>query len=127
MERWQVLGRHPLIICDTGHNEGGLREVVGQIARIPYRKLHFVFGAVNDKDLTVIFRLLPPDARYYFCKPDIPRGLDAVELKTRAMEAGLNGQAYASVREAKDAALLAAGESDLVFISGSIFVVAEVV
>jgi dihydrofolate synthase / folylpolyglutamate synthase len=124
--RWQVIGKHPLIICDTGHNEGGIREVVGQIGRTPHRKLHFVFGAVADKDLTGILALLPRDATYYFCKADVPRGLDAGELARQAAAVGLEGEYYSSVRDAFSAARSAAGPDDLVFVGGSTFVVAEV-
>lgn len=124
--RWQVLSKSPLTICDTGHNEGGLREVVRQIRNTPHDKLHFVFGAAEDKDLTEILKLLPPEAIYYFCKADVPRGLDAVALATRAAHAGLNGRYYSSVKTALAAAQIAAQPNDLIFIGGSTFVVAEV-
>ena len=125
--RWQILSRKPLTICDTGHNEGGLREVLSQISSMPQHHLHFVFGVVNDKHLDPIFSMLPRDATYYFCKPDIPRGLDAANLQQQANDAGLYGLCYPSVKAALCAARLASGENDLIFIGGSTFVVAEVV
>ena len=82
--RWEVLNRNPLTICDTGHNPEGIREVLKNIAAVPYKQLHFVIGMVNDKDITKILAMLPADARYYFCKPDIPRGLEAESLKRKA-------------------------------------------
>jgi len=75
--RWEVLNRHPLTICDTGHNPEGMQEVLQNIASIKYDKLHFVIGVVNDKDISKILTMLPQNAAYYFCKPDIPRGLEA--------------------------------------------------
>ena len=96
--RWQILGRKPLTICDTGHNEGGLQEVIAQIAATPHRHLHFVFGVVNDKDLPPILKLLPKNATYYFCKPDIPRGLGADVLQQQGRTAGMQGQCYPSVK-----------------------------
>lgn len=125
--RWQVLSANPLTICDTGHNEGGLREVLSQIAATPHRQLHFVFGVVNDKNLVPILPMLPNNATFYFCKPDIPRGLDAQILHSQAVSAGLRGNAYNSVKEALKIAQENAGVDDLVFIGGSTFVVAEVV
>jgi len=125
MGRWQILSRRPLTICDTGHNEGGLREVIHQIDMTPHAHLHFVFGVVNDKHLPPILSLLPKNATYYFCKPDIPRGLDAHELMHQALNAGLKGECYGSVKSALEAANQSAGEKDLIFISGSTFVVAE--
>jgi dihydrofolate synthase/folylpolyglutamate synthase len=125
--RWQVLARNPLTICDTGHNEAGLAEVLAQVASTPHEHLHFVFGVVNDKHLAPIFNMLPHGATFYFCKPDIPRGLDAAQLQQQAMEAGFHGETYPTVQEALRAAQMAAKGKDLVFVGGSTFVVAEVV
>jgi dihydrofolate synthase/folylpolyglutamate synthase len=125
--RWQIIGRNPLTICDTGHNEGGLKEVIAQIAATPHQHLHFVFGVVNDKHLDPILRMLPKDATYYYCKPDIPRGLDEHELEKKASDAGMKGNCHPSVNAALKAAQKNAGENDLVFVGGSTFVVAEVV
>jgi dihydrofolate synthase/folylpolyglutamate synthase len=125
--RWQILSDSPLTICDTGHNEAGLKEVLTQIAETPHRKLHFVFGIVTDKAMDPLLRMLPRNAFYYFCKADIPRGLDAEELRKKATEAGLSGEAFPSVKAAIAAAHERAGKNDLVFIGGSTFVVAEAV
>ena len=125
--RWEVLSRHPLTICDTGHNPEGMQEVLQNIAAVAYTKLHFVLGVVNDKDISKILTILPTNARYYFCKPDIPRGLDAQSLWLKAEGFGLHGAAYSSVKAALEAAQQAAGDGDLVFVGGSTFVVAEVV
>jgi len=125
--RWEVLGHHPLTICDTGHNPEGIAEVLKNIKNVSYQKLHFVMGVVNDKDISKILALLPPKAIYYFCKPNIPRGLDADSLKQQAANFGLIGRNYPSVKDAFKAAQTNAGENDLVFVGGSTFVVAEVV
>ncbi len=124
--RWQVLRKRPLTICDVGHNKEGIEVVVSQIRKIPFEKLHFVFGMVNDKDLALILPLLPAEAVYYFCKPDIPRGIDAELLQEHASRFGLRGNAYSSVTVAYRAAMSSAGRNDLVFAGGSTFVVAEI-
>ena len=125
--RWQLLGEDPIILCDSAHNEAGLRFVVEQLARIPHEQLHIVLGVVNDKDLSKVFPYLPRDARYYFSRPDVPRGLDAQELADRAHTAGIVGSVHTSVTDALASAKKAAGKDDLIFVGGSIFVVAEVV
>ncbi|RFZ82141.1 bifunctional folylpolyglutamate synthase/dihydrofolate synthase [Mucilaginibacter terrenus] len=125
--RWEVLNTSPLTICDTGHNPEGIQEVLKNIASVKYSKLHFVIGMVNDKDIRKVLNMLPANATYYFCRPDIPRGLEAESLKQQANAIGLNGTVYASVKEAVAAAKVAADNNDLVFIGGSTFVVAEVV
>ena len=123
--RWQVLGHRPKVVCDTAHNKEGLESVMDQLRQEKYAKLHFVLGVVNDKKLENIFPLLPKDATYYFCKPDIPRGLPEEILQNEAFKAGLKGEAFDSVGSAYQKALQNAGENDFVYVGGSTFVVAE--
>jgi len=125
--RWETLSQNPLTICDTGHNPDGIEEVMKNIAAVKYNHLHMVIGMVNDKDTGKVLPMFPKDATYYFCKPDIPRGLDAEIMKTQAEAHDLIGDAYPSVKEALLSAQKNAGNDDLVFIGGSTFVVAEVV
>lgn len=124
--RWQVLSHKPLIICDTGHNKEGLTYVMNQIKRIPRTKLLFVLGFVNDKDLSLILPLFPSDADYYFTKASVPRALDEKILMSVASKYNLQGRSFPSVKAALEAAKDAAVETDLIFIGGSTFIVAEV-
>jgi dihydrofolate synthase / folylpolyglutamate synthase len=125
--RWQVIGTHPLIICDSGHNADGIKQVVENINNTPHRRLHLVFGMVNDKSIESILKLLPGNAQYYFCKPAIPRGLDAAILAKEAQRLGLTGAVFSSVQHALETAKSAAASNDLIVVGGSTFVVAEVV
>jgi dihydrofolate synthase/folylpolyglutamate synthase len=127
MGRWQTLQANPKVVCDTGHNKEGLTYVMSQLLNETFDALHMVFGVVNDKDLSSIVELLPKKATYYFCKPDIPRGLDSQKLKKILNSCGLKGEAYSSVNEAYNTALDRAGTNDFVFIGGSTFVVAEII
>lgn len=127
MGRWQILNNDPLTIADTGHNVDGIREVIRQLAEMNYNKLHFVIGMVNDKDIDHVLQLLPHNCEYYFCKADIPRGLDATVLAQKAFDYGLRGKVYDSVRDAYRSAVNAANFDDVVFVGGSNFIVAEVV
>jgi dihydrofolate synthase/folylpolyglutamate synthase len=123
--RWQMLQRHPFTICDIGHNVDGIGEVVKQLNITPHNNLHIVFGVVSDKDIIGMLELLPKEAVYYFCNANLPRAMNAELLADKARRIGLNGNAWTSVSEAKEAAIRAAGNDDLVFIGGSAFVVAE--
>ncbi len=127
MGRWQKLQDSPTVIVDSAHNEGGIHWVVKMLDGLPHQHLHIVFGAVKDKDLSKMLQLLPADAAYYWCKADIPRGLDAASLQSQAATFGLKGRAYSSVKNAFKAAKRRARPEDLVFVGGSIFVVAEVI
>src|SRR5690606_27567186 len=112
--------------CDTAHNSHGLKIVLKQIERQSHKALHVVFGVVNDKDLSDVLPLMPKNAVYYFCKPNIPRGLDANMLQAEAGKYNLDGAIYDSVAEAYNAALHNAAEDDFIFVGGSTFVVAEI-
>ena len=125
--RWQKINDKPLAIADTGHNPHGLKYVLSQLEQLSYRELHFVLGMVNDKDIQTVLSILPKNAIYYFCKADIPRGMDARLLMNEAHKFGLRGEFYISVSEAYSNALNRASEEDVVFVGGSTFTVAEVV
>ncbi len=124
--RWQKLRDEPLTICDTGHNPDGIREVVNQIQSIPHHHLHFVFGAVKEKDISEVLQCLPKAATYYFCQAKIPRALDAAVLAKEATAFGLSGVIIPDVNEALKVATRNALKDDLIFIGGSTFVVAEI-
>lgn len=123
--RWQQLGEFPKVICDTAHNKNGLEIVLSQIQKETFEKLHIVLGVVNDKDLDEVLPLFPENAIYYFCKPNIPRGLDATILQEKAKKQNLAGNTYNSVTEAYMSAKNNATKNDFIFIGGSTFVVAE--
>lgn len=125
--RWQQIGSHPTILCDSAHNEAGLSAAFQAVKGMSFEQLHIVTGFVNDKDLGKALRQFPSTARYYFAKANIPRGLDARELQQAAAAEGLEGRAYSSVKNALKAARRKAAPSDLILVIGSIFVVAEVI
>ncbi|GAB4326852.1 MAG: folylpolyglutamate synthase/dihydrofolate synthase family protein [Flammeovirgaceae bacterium] len=128
--RWQKIHDQPRIICDIGHNEDGIRQVLESLAfehnRKPYKQLHWVFGAVNDKDLSKVLKLLPKNAQYYFCQASIPRALDVNILAEQAKSFGLNGSIVKDVNKALQTAKQIAEKEDFILVGGSTFVVAEV-
>ena len=123
--RYQVLKKYPKVVCDTAHNSEGLKLVLTQIETEVYDNLHIVLGVVNDKNLNNMLNIFPKKATYYFCKPNIPRGLDADILKQSASSFSLIGETYKSVETAYKQALHNAKKNDLIYIGGSTFVVAE--
>lgn len=123
--RWQTLSKDPLVICDTGHNEHGFKQVLENIQKLQTNRLHMVIGMMKDKDIDSILGCMPSDATYYFCKPQLPRAMESEQLKQKAAVHGLFGTAHKSVIEAVDSALEAYQSGSLIFIGGSTFVVAE--
>jgi dihydrofolate synthase/folylpolyglutamate synthase len=126
MGRWQILGNEPKIVCDTGHNVNGIEMIIQQIAMQKFDKLHLVIGMVKDKDINKILALLPVNAQYYWCKAQLPRALNEIELQTQAKQFHLKGNAFETVALAFESAKLNATKNDFIFVGGSTFVVAEV-
>lgn len=125
--RWQQIHSSPKVICDTAHNSHGLKIVLNQIQKENFEHLYFVLGVVNDKDLDDILPLFPKNAQYFFCKPNVPRGLDEKILQKKAAEFDLKGGVCDSVSMAYETALAVSSEKDFIYIGGSTFVVAEIV
>ncbi len=132
--RWEVISDTPLTICDTGHNEAGIRSNVAQLERLLSERarkgdgtprLRIVMGFVADKDLDHILPLFPKDAIYYLTQAQIPRALDYRELHKRVTELGYDATAWPTVREAYEASLANADPDDILFIGGSTFIVAD--
>ncbi|WP_067034489.1 bifunctional folylpolyglutamate synthase/dihydrofolate synthase [Allomuricauda sp. CP2A] len=125
--RWQILQEKPMVVCDTAHNKEGLYYVLRQIAKQQYEQLHIVLGFVSDKDVKGVLALFPREAKYYFVKPNISRGMDVKLLSELAHSQGIEGEVFNSVEEGLKAALAAAKSDDFIYVGGSTFVVAEIV
>ncbi len=125
--RWQILQHHPMILCDTAHNEAGINYITTQLNTLSYQNLYVVLGMVKDKDIDKILSLLPINAWYFFTQPSIPRALDKEVLFEKAIKAGLKGELAENVQEALTKAKLRANKDDLIYIGGSTFVVAEII
>ena len=123
--RWQVIRRHPLIVCDTGHNPGGFQYLVKQISAQRCDKLHIVFGMVADKDVRSVINSLPMHAEYYFTQSSVKRSMPAEQLASIAGKSGLKGKTFHDVASAFEAARTNAGPSDFIFVGGSSYVVAD--
>ncbi|MGB3466140.1 MAG: folylpolyglutamate synthase/dihydrofolate synthase family protein [Cyclobacteriaceae bacterium] len=124
--RWQKLGDNPLMITDVGHNTDGWKDILAHMATIEFRQLHIVLGMVADKEADTIFDLLPSDAIYYLCEPNIPRAMPVRKLAEHARKAGFTYTTVGDVNECIDLARQNAGKDDFIFIGGSTFVVAEI-
>ncbi len=123
--RWQVVHRSPMVVCDTGHNVGGWQYISEQLRNVKCRKMHIVFGMVNDKDVQGVMALLPKDAVYNFTEPHSKRALASATLHRLAASYGLKGYAYPTVREAYEAAMAVAQVDDFIFVGGSSYVVGD--
>ena len=124
--RWQILSDQPLTICDTGHNESGIKEILDQLSTYSYQTLWMILGMVQDKDVSKVLSILPKSAKYIFCQANLPRAMPAQLLADKASEFEISGEVIPDVNEALTFARKNASENDLIFIGGSTFVVAEI-
>jgi dihydrofolate synthase/folylpolyglutamate synthase len=125
MGRWQLLGKDPLIVADMGHNREALERIGASLKEQSYRKLHYVFGSVNDKDWDEALKAIPKGSAFYPCQPAVPRAMPVEELREKLRSQGISSEPYHTVEEAYRAALAKAEKEDLILIGGSAFVVAE--
>ena len=123
--RWQILSENPLTICDTGHNEHGLLEVLRHINKLNVKQKYFILGFVKDKDVANILRLFPKDAKYFFCQADSPRSMPVENLIELAKSYNISGYSILNVNDALKEVNKLAAKDDFIFIGGSTFVVAE--
>lgn len=123
--RWETLSTTPLTICDTGHNEEGIKAIVNQLKSIPHNELHFIITVVNDKDISAILKLLPTTARYYVSEAKIPRALKKEVLLDLMEKNGFESHIYDTIKDAILSAQNNANQDDIIFIGGSTFTVAE--
>ena len=126
MGRWQLISENPRIICDTGHNEAGIKFVVNQLLHEKFVNLRIIIGMVSDKKIDKVLELLPKNAIYYFTKAQIPRALNEIDLQKQGGECGLKGDVYPTIKQALEQAKLDYREGDLIFVGGSNFTVAEI-
>jgi dihydrofolate synthase/folylpolyglutamate synthase len=124
--RWDVLQKEPLMICDTAHNEDGVKEAMRQLQTLTRRKLWMIWGMVNDKDHHKVISLLPENALYIACQPDIPRALSSAQMNEMLLKSGRKSREIPKVEEAISFVLSQAEKQDLIYIGGSTFTVASI-
>jgi dihydrofolate synthase/folylpolyglutamate synthase len=125
MGRWQILQKEPLVVADMGHNREAIDAVRETLDREDYRKLHWVFGSVDDKEWDETLRKVPENCSFYPCQADVPRAMPIETLRDKLAEHGFPTASYGSVKDAYEAARGEADEEDIILIGGSAFVVAE--
>ncbi|HET7118863.1 MAG TPA: folylpolyglutamate synthase/dihydrofolate synthase family protein [Hanamia sp.] len=124
--RWEVIHEEPTIVLDVAHNEDGIKQLINQINKSKFNKLHIVFGMVKDKDIEKVLEQFPENAIYYFTKAQNPRALPEEELLQRAQQFNLKGTSFSTVINAVKSAMDNSSAEDLIIVCGSVFVVGEV-
>lgn len=127
--RFERLSEDPIVIYDGGHNPQGIAAAKQSIkAYFGEKRVLLLSGLMGDKDYTLMVNELAPIAdKVYTVTPDNPRSLPAEELATVYRSVGADATAFASVREAVEAAMQDAKEMKKpLFILGSLYLYCEI-
>jgi dihydrofolate synthase/folylpolyglutamate synthase len=129
--RFQVLPARagwPEIVLDVAHNPAGawaLRSALSE--RYDNRPLIFVFGAMRDKAISEMAEILFPQAELVIAtRPENPRSASPEEIEQAGSRTGTAIEAFAEVEVALERARDRAGPETVLVVTGSIYLVGEV-
>jgi dihydrofolate synthase/folylpolyglutamate synthase len=128
--RFEIIAREPLMIFDGAHNPQGIRSAVASIHRyFGEEKVYLLTGVLRDKDYTAIAADLSTVAsRAFTLTPDSPRALSAADYAKTLRSAGMEAEAFESLRDALSAAWAAAKADGVPLIClGSLYVYASLI
>lgn len=123
--RFQTIKWHPRVVADTAHNAPGILALREMIATIPHTQLRIVIGLVADKNPEKILDELPRQALFYLCKADSPRSMPVQELAKHFKRNSLIYREFNNVNSALQQTIYDSTDSELIVVTGSNFVVAE--
>ena len=126
--RFEILGENPVFVLDGAHNPHGMRATVESLCdHFGGRKIHFVVGAMADKDVKGMMGMLLPLADSFIAvKPDNPRAMKAEDLAKLLSELGAKAQSCDTVAQGVKTALDRAGNDGIVACLGSLYFSGEI-
>jgi len=125
--RLEVAARHPLIVLDGAHNPAAAEALALALPEaLAWERLHLVVGLLSNKDLDGFADLLAPLAdAVYACATESVRARRPEGVAAAFSSRGVAAEAFESVPEALAAARDAAGDDDLILVTGSLYTVAD--
>jgi len=124
--RWQVVQNSPKVILDIGHNREALTLISQQLNKISYSKLYLVMGFIKEREINSLLSLFPKEANFYLSSPNIERAMPLTILKSFLKSSDLKINYFKSIPIAYEMAISNSGPDDLIFVTGSTFVVADI-
>jgi dihydrofolate synthase/folylpolyglutamate synthase len=128
--RMQVLahgGGSPTLLADCAHNVDSAQKLAYTLENdFEYEKLVFIIGTTADKDVKGIMNTLLPISNLVFLTTSgHPRASDPDDMVRIASELGYESQALSNLEEAIRAARRETNAGDLICVTGSIFMVGD--
>ncbi len=124
--RWQVVQNSPKVILDIGHNREALTLISQQLSEISYGKLYLVMGFIKEREINSLLSLFPKESNFYLSSPNIERAMPLKILKSFLESSDLKINYFKSIPIAYKMAISNSGPDDLIFVTGSTFVVADI-
>jgi len=124
--RMEVLGRAPLVVVDGAHNPYSVQRLLDTLGEyLDFERVHVIFGAgMTHRPKALIELLLPASHSAHMVRAPHPKATPPDELVEMAQEMGHKARAWDSLQGALEGVVRDAETSDLVLITGSLFVVA---
>ena len=125
--RFQVVGRHPLVVLDGAHNPDSARKLRETIERyLRAQKAVFVVGASSDKDIKgIVTELAPITGKVVATRAGHPRAMAPERIVSEFTAHKISAEIAPDVPAAVKRAVALAGENGFVCVTGSLFIVAE--
>ena len=123
--RLSIIQRNPLVLADVAHNPEAMRTLCTSLRQLHLRKIHIVFGLMQDKNYRQIISVLQHVARDVFIvKAHTERSRCAAELAKEFRHFGVPAKEFDDVVSGVSSALRQHDRVP-VLITGSHFVVGE--
>jgi len=125
--RFQILQEHPTVLVDGAHNVTSMRGLVSNIkAYFSYKRIFLVFGTSCDKDIPgIVNELVPLAPQVIVTRTAHSRAAPLSTLTAEFTKRGIEPETGETVSEAISRALSLADRTDIICVTGSLFVVAE--
>jgi dihydrofolate synthase/folylpolyglutamate synthase len=125
--RFQILQQHPTVLVDGAHNVASMKRLVSNIkAYFNYQRIFLVFGISCDKDIPgIVNELVPLSPQVIVTRTTHSRAAPLSTLAAEFSKRGIEPEIRETVTEAISRALSLADRTDIVCVTGSLFIVAE--
>jgi len=123
--RWEILSKEPLVICDVAHNMDAFHNILSELNISKLRK-HIILGFSRDKDFKSILEILPKDYQYYICGSLNERIIDPNELSSYFDNYNLSYKIFDLSYNAYTYLASKSNKHDLIMITGSTFIVSDI-
>ncbi len=123
--RFQILQQNPTLIADVSHNPAGMKATIEAVEALGHKKISFILGSSQDKPILDLMHLIPKHAELYLCAFKNERSMKISDLKMIKEQIPQVKKVFEEVNEALREVLRLSNKEDLIVITGSFFLIAD--